>query len=492
MNGSEKAFIQQTNETMSILQALCEFVDNPLDLEALNIKIDFDKKHDRIIFWNDGLPFTKLPEYLNEFTTHFTIGDGKISYTGKGSKQATMRLVDPYIGKLKIYTFIPEKDYALYGELSINVTNDIAITGDSSIKLSEEALKEGIRSKGTSFILEHPKNEVFDFINRFKEECSILYGRKHRKTDCNIVIDNETIKFKDPLLLDILGEDINKDGVYDKDGIFFFVKTYMCQNKEDKTDIRKFKAVFTYISRDRYYDIKETPDFVKMLRHVGVYTYLGDRLMDYGGNINQMFSGISSFLANAGGVDRVRFGFFCDGNADIFEITSNKGNGITNLCDNVYLTNRYLTMEALPLKKEIGKTANGKKRTKVIIDKWPIFDIIFQDASWFASINRYETNAENSEGLCRDDVVKAMKGIKLKVKSTPSTVSEDIIIKNSKDIDNIITSYLNRLTTSEGKTLFKSFYIHSLSRDIKISKNKVHQLMKTVFTDIQKVETKTA
>lgn len=492
MIGTEKALITKICETMTTTEGLLEFIDNPLDKNAENIYVNYDFDEDYIKIYNDGLPFSNLENYLHEFIGVFKHNIGDIGSMNQGSKQAAACILDNKIGVMRIFSPFKEKNYCMYGEIRFNTLNkETSIESKSEVLLYDHVdfkafnNKYGIKKSGVTFILEHLKEETKSNINKLEKECAKRYGKRNLKKNINIYIQDKKVIFEDPLFLKILGDDINKDGFHIKDNIVFLVQTHCFSYKEEK---RQFKTVLTFISRKKYNDVHDIPGYVKMLKHVGIYTFLGDRLMDCGGNLSDMFGDdFDSFLGNSGGTDRVRMGIFCDGNADIFNISSNKTQGIKKLCINENLKQNCVSLERRKMTVTF-RDGNNDIKSKKIEKNHFVYDELRNDFYMFEKINRYEASIidDKLNKIDYDTLNKFYNGITPRKKTiTQNKTSIKDYIKSEKDLDCYLINMLEQIKEENVKNVFKSFYLQT--RD-KINDKKTIEIMSGVLENLKTIQ----
>lgn len=492
MIGTEKALINKICETMTTTEGLLEFIDNPLDKNAKNIYVNYDFDENYIKIYNDGLPFSNLEDYLHEFIGTFKHNIGDIGSMSQGSKQAAACILDNKIGIMRIFSPCPEKNYCMYGEIRFNTLNkETSIESKTNILLYDHIdfktfnNKYGIKKNGVTFILEHLKEETKSNIDKLEKECAKRYGKRNLKNNTNIYIQDKKVIYEDPLYLKVLGDDINNEGFHIKDGIVFLVHTHYFKYKGEN---RQFKTVLTYITRNKYKTVNDIPDFVKMLNHVGIYTFLGDRLMDCGGNLSTMFgTDFDSFLGNSGGTDRVRMGIFCDGNADIFQISSNKTQGIKNLCLNENLKQNCVSLEKRKLSVPV-KDGNNDIKSKKIEKNHFVYDELRNDFYMFEKINRYEASIidDKLNKIDYDTLNKFYNGITPRKKTiTQNKTTIKDYIKNEKDLDCYLINMLEQIKEENVKNVFKSFYLQT--RD-KINDKKTIEIMSGVLENLKTIQ----
>lgn len=490
MLGTEKALISKICETMSVTDGLLEFIDNPLDKEAKNIYVTYDSNEDYIKIYNDGKPFINLDNYLQEFIGCFEHNIGDIGSRNQGSKQAAVCLLDNHVGVMRIFSPVPNKNYALYGEITFNISNK-----EESIKSGCEVLsyddsvfktlnnKYGIKKNGVTFILEHLKEETKNNFYNLEKECSKRYGKCMMTKKSNLYIQDKKISYEDPLFLKVLGEDINKEGFHIKDDIVFFVKTHRFSFNGES---RQFKTILTYITREKYYDVTQIPGYEKMLKHTGIYTFLGDRIMDCGGNISEMFGDdLNSYYSNSGGTDRVRMGIFCDGNNDLFDVSSNKTQGIKKL----YL-NKNLRENSVSLEKRIISLKVGNKSQKKKINGYHyVYDELLNDFSMFEKLNRYEASIDTKINKITLNILdKLYNGITPKKKTETQNynkITDNDYINNEEQLNCFLIKIMQDIKEKTIQDMFKSFYL--ATRD-KVNEKKTKEIMEKMLENFKTIE----
>ena len=440
MQGFEESFIQKTKESVTPTSAILEFIDNSIDAKAKNVTITY--KNNKLVVADDGkgMSITALNKWCSNVISHTSNGKNTIGLKGIGSKAALIALsnLSNTISKVEIITKTVNKD----------ANRVVWVIAKSGKQITDTAYYREKTDIGTTFIV----NDCVELdIESIKETIRNTYSQFKNKI--NITINNEVITFFDNCYLDLLGKDINNDGVYYKDGVAFVVKTYNATNIKEMTTL-KLKAVHIYVTR-----LKEITKSGKFYKDAGVYCLFNNRYVNYGDNASAMFK---EGIGARGGFNGVRTLLFIDnGNCDIMGIKSDKNNGITYLKENLSL-----------------------KSFKIDDDtKTNVFNAIQTDFKYLRKLVDYEAKNKSIDKeyneLSVEIISKIFDGGFVKTRRSNNV----IIINSVDDLENIIPELK---TNSSPQTKEFLYYIHnSLSNGSlgKISRTKIDKFIKDFWNN---------
>ena len=435
MRGFEESFIQKVKESVSPISAVLEFIDNSIDAKAKNINITY--KNNRLVITDDGkgMSITSLKKWCSNVISHTSIGKNTIGLRGIGSKTGFIALAD------------------LYSHTFVNVELISKVEGKSANRVVWTMTKSGqqetdnneytqMTNCGTTIIV----NKCVELdINTIKDTITNTYSRFKNKI--KITLNNEVITFFDRCYLDLLGKDVNNDGVYYKDGIAFIVKTYNATNVKEMSTLT-LKAVHIYVTR-----LMEPSSNGHYYKNGGVYCLFNNRYINYGNNLTDMFS---RGTGARGGLNGVRTLLFIDSdNCNIMDVKSDKNIGITNLKENLSLKN-YILDDA--------------------DDKINIFNAIQTDFLYLRRLVEYEskgTGRKKEYNVLTTEIISHI----FNGGSVTNRKKREVFVVNSVDDLEVLIPELKTNGSPKIKEIL--YYVHnSLISEMKISRTKADKYVK--------------
>lgn len=434
MKGIENAFIEKVKEEENVLHALSEFIDDSFEYGHKRIDVILNEKDNKIIIMNDGLPMEGLNDYVDNYTAHIKqkmSRENSIAIFGKGSKTGFIRLGD-YANGSSLNVYSKADDLNVTQVVSINMANN----KDGKCLSARHA--EILRGRevipfrhGTCMEIVNIDKNVWPHLHGIDAEtgeirndyeaviayCQKTYGRTSEKNGSDLYINGIKMEFDDPCHLKKLGNLLEKDGVYQVDGICYWVTTYQAKNNKTN-EVINFKVCYTFLPREYFKekDINKGSGGYNTL--CGYYTYYGDRLMDSGGNANSMFKRVPSEF-NTGGCNRVRIAIFTDNNYDFFGIKSTKSMGIKPFKDNINFSTFKIG----------GKT---------------LYSIMRQDAQSFMLLNAYDRADGTDKHITLEHMEKVCITFSSRKCKMPTLFSKKSLMdffENSHNADNVSSNH---------------------------------------------------
>lgn len=351
MRGFEKQYISKVKESVKSSNAVLEFIDNAIDAGASNINIVYNDGELRVSDNGKGMSVTALKKWCDNVESHISNGKNKIGIRGVGSKAAMIALSDF------------NDNLCCVAELITKTNKDVAYRAIWNIVKDGKQYTDTCRfidktNVGTDIII---RNCIELNINDIKTLISNTYPLFADKVTINV--NGEEIKFIDRCYLNVLGKDVNKDGIYLKNGISFVVDTINATNEKTLEHL-SIKCVYIYLSVAEYKSAHENRNYADY----GVYTLFNNRYINYGGNVLSMFRKGNS---QRGGINGARLLMFCNNeNAGVLGVQSDKSCGITPLNENINLRKFYIDN---------------------VEEKVSVFHAISNKFSKLRTINSYET-----------------------------------------------------------------------------------------------------
>lgn len=366
IKGVESALLSKVRESINPINAVMEFIDNSIDAGATNISITYRNNKLSIKDNGCGMSKTAIKKWCSEITTHISNGIKNIGIKGVGSKYAMMTLanLDDYnSSKVEIKTFKKNSE-----------PQHIVWLIELGKKFEIVQVNPDIANFGTEIIIN-------DCVNL--DEQQLVYAIGHQYSNIpnkvSIKFNNKLIKFEDNCHLNLLGNDINVDGNYIKDGIVFGVRTIKAINEKTNDEIN-LKIVGITISQNAS-DNKYKPTR-KNCRDGGVYVLYNNRYINYGDNTTRMFNQGNSDRAGKGNI-RVLL-ILNDENQHPFSINSDKNLGIKPLFE------------------------NQKLRNYVVNNKTNLYNFIEEINKKAYSIISYETKKTNGDKNLRNEITQVV------------------------------------------------------------------------------------
>lgn len=326
MRGFEKQYISKIKENVKPSNAILELIDNSIDAGASRVEITYRGGKLTIVDNGKGMSTSTLKKWCSEVEAHCVSKSekNKIGLRGVGSKAALIALSN-LTDNSSCMTKIISKTKNDVGYI---VFWNIAREGQQTTDTSRYPDKNEC---GTEIII---CDCVELNLSTIKKMISATYSRFSKKVE--IIVNNEKISCVDKCYLDVLGNDINKDGIYFKEGIAFIVNTFNATHEKTLEHIT-LKAVALYVTKEGVLLHNES---ARNYADYGLFTLFNNRYINYGDNVKEMFGKGNS---QRGGLNGARIVLFADNNnANILKIESDKSNGILPLIENLPLKKFYL------------------------------------------------------------------------------------------------------------------------------------------------------
>lgn len=236
MKGMDVQYISLIHESVSVCDAIKEFVDNAIDAKAKNIELSYE---DGLLEVSDDAPMgmvNNLEIFAHNYKSHISNSRNTIGIKGVGAKDAMLRLAD-FFKKGSLITIITSD-----GKKAKKLTWNLCERSNSINSVYIEDLEEPVNC-GTHIIITNPCNVDNRVISKVRKSLSYTYSYKMKFEGVKIKIKggaNDSISEIEPMdffYLDKLfgenGEHLNRmeeNGNYECDGFFFIVR----QNKFKK------------------------------------------------------------------------------------------------------------------------------------------------------------------------------------------------------------------------------------------------------------------
>lgn len=423
MGGFEKQYISKIKENVKSSNAILELIDNSIDAGASKVEITYRNGKLTIVDNGKGMTTATLKKWCSNVESHCSNGKNTIGLRGVGSKAALIALSN-----------LENNDYCMTKVISKAKNNDAYVV---FWNISKNGQQYTDTSRYTDKVECGTEIEIADCVDlklsAIKEMISSTYSRFAKKVD--IFVNNEKINFVDRCYLDVLGRDINTDGVYYKNGIVFVVKTFNATNEKTLEQL-SLKAVGLYVTKLGVSNVGESQ---RNYADYGVFTLFNNRYINYGGNVKEMFDKGNN---QRGGANGIRLLLFADNsNANILNIGSDKSNGIQPLRENTTLSKFYL---------------DG------IEEKVSIFKAISSLFTKLKTINNYETRGKKANGTYND----INEGVVEKILNNRISYPKNRIINLTceDDLDKIIPNF-NVEASAKMKEMFYALHNMLTSRN---------------------------
>lgn len=316
-------FFNVISERLTTHGAIQELIDNAIDAGAKNIVVKLDNKTNTFMVSDDGKGFSKkgLEEFASKFDSHMETSDlATIGMFGVGSKEAIIKLADQHIGSDAVISTCSEPGKVLKCRLTIDERKEDDF---SKPELTEEVDKKWEHT-GTKVAIKHIKDTSASgdkkWFSELKKQIEKAYPYLLETLGVNITINDKKIECIDRMYLSTLGDDINEDGVYQKDGLTFCVKTYKLKHKTHANDVRYLKVVYLYVGKNRK-DINEDYKY----DFGGLYSMLNGRYLSVP---SANSPGLPFKIGHRGGSGRERALIMVEKCEDVLGLKSYKSSGI--------------------------------------------------------------------------------------------------------------------------------------------------------------------
>lgn len=432
MNGTFSAMANQFRESINDVDAIKEFVDNPIKNANL-IEINYDRATNTLKVFDNwgGFTLKQLEKVFATATSHLNTDKDSLSYFGYGLKKAIIRLINHTNGQDSSATIISSN-----GERMIKAvwTIENGFEKEHSEIYNEVELKDSDSWVGTEIIINNCVPLPIKFETMLMKELSETYATDI-ENGLTLVFNGHVISPNDYCYINNLGEDMTKEGenLIMKNGVFYKVNNLYFRDIENKNITLPIRVIGVYLPEYLFGDekIKRSEilcenDSPKQER-CGIYArYNGRYIMTGKGNVIAMLRKNS----NSGGVGRTRLMLDLNSlNASLFEIYSTKSNGILNIVENQNL-------ERFCLVKPNGKIAKNVTLANFLENEW----------SFLTNKIHKSFSKKSFEEQSKLTIEEIVESISKKKKST-KTIDVDYVapIKiNEDDIEHIINEVENK------------------------------------------------
>lgn len=338
MTGVINAYVTATKENVSEIEAIQEFIDNSFDADSTNIDIVINKEDASFMCSDNGRGIDD--EKMKDYVTHFTClkkgaekEKNSVGIRGVGSKNAIISLAD--FGNEKNSTSLAcvssSTDGVNINEAIFTLCENEDIFTSPMVRYNQKDAKKG---KGTTVSIK-PIRDIWAGLKRTSDYIASVYPYLMNKKGVTVTLNGIKLQSKDRMFLSVLGDDINEDGVYIKDGLVFIVKTYKLAHDRRKNVTKNVKVVYLVVSKNTNFEsFNTTFNDEKQFKFGGVYTIYNGRYLDLHKKTEEM----ASNFPQRGGTGRVRAAIIVDNNEDIFCVKGNKSLGIRELSKNTILS----------------------------------------------------------------------------------------------------------------------------------------------------------
>lgn len=394
MKGMDVQYISLIHESVSVCDAVKEFVDNAIDAKAKNISLLYE---DGLLEIIDDAPMgmvDSLEIFAQNYKSHIASNKNTIGIKGVGAKDAMLRLAD-FFKKGSIITIITSN-----GKKAKKLTWHLCEKTDSINSVYIDEL-EDVTTCGTHIIITNPCSVDNRVIAKVRKSLSYTYSYKMKFEGIKIKIKggvNDSSSVVEPMdffYLDKLfgknGEHldrISKNGNFECDGVFFIVR----QNTFKKNGYNEYISIPTiqiFLSdaaeRNDYDDGADAYDDAK-----------------FGALFNGRFiskestSEQNEFVKalNRGGAWRCRTVIIV--NDDTYELLSgksNKSNGIIPLKNNHLLKDYTIKLDPdlIGSIKKMYQVEDKKTQKSRYMNAYETLELQY---NWLTRINTKRTNKE--------------------------------------------------------------------------------------------------
>lgn len=469
MAGVVPATFRLIKEVLTVGDAVTELIDNAIDAKATETKVVLNKEDEKFCCIDNGCGMTK--EQLEIFAANFASTMNKdassIGMFGVGCKYAIVKLADTKVGATATVTSWVSKDKVNRVIFRLNEGKEKMflkpeIEGefiDNNLKYDHGTI---ISIDGITDVKDDRKwkaNVTNELIRRYPYIMS--------KSDIKIKINGELIeKDFDRMHLCELGENINKNGVYQIGNDFtFYVNDQKFTKITDKDDVRSIKFIGLYVNQEYATNHKEERNY----KNAGLFTMKAGKYINTGG----LESHGNNILRGGAGLMRVLV--MVDGNEDILGVNSNKNQTIKftySILDlyrdeNNNTVNEVLSAMFNRLSKVEHFQTDGmsKDYRKVTFD---IANRLIAKCESLSSLKK-EVSSTSKENDAKEELDVALSD------STTSTVTDTDVIKDASEIaseikendavkmNDAIDIYRNKLTGSTEVAISSTCPITSVS-----------------------------
>lgn len=309
--------------------AIREMIDDSIDADAKNISITLDSNRSIFSIVDDGhgMTYDQLCNFRENYHSHNESPKKTIGIFGVGLKDSILKLSNYNIGANVTIKSGIDRDNVCYYRFEVNKNKENAwhdtppVEGPYTEKNWHAEHGHMVSIDGIKPI---PKSDRQWHAN-LNKSISTAYPYLINKNNINIKINGEDANCVDRMYLSHLCEYANCDdvynvdcGIYDVNGLIYWVKTYKLVNKYNRNDEKRVKVIFLYISSQGGKKIND-----RAFEFSGMFSMFRGRYIDFA-NHKIGFEGLKATTSMAGGSGSIRGLIFIDDNEDILAIDANK------------------------------------------------------------------------------------------------------------------------------------------------------------------------
>lgn len=469
MAGVVPATFNLIKEILTVGDAVTELIDNAIDAKATETKVILNKENEKFCCIDNGCGMTK--EQLEIFATKFASTMNKdvnsIGKFGVGCKYAIVKLADTKVGATATVTSWVSKDKVNRVTFRLNEGKEKMFLMP---EIEGEFIDKNLKYDHGTIISIDGINDVKDD-RKWKANVTNELVRRYpyimSKSDIKIEINGELVKKDfDRMHLCELGENINKNGVYQIGNDFtFYVNEQKFTKITDKNDVMSIKFIGLYVNQEYATIHKEERPY----KNAGLFTMKGGKYINTGG----LESHGNSPLRGGAGLMRVLV--IVDGNEEILGVNSNKNQPIrfTNSELDLYRNEKNKTVNdvlsaifnRLNQVEHFQTDGMSKDYRKVTFD---IANRLIARCESLSSLKK-EASSTSKENDFKEELSMALSD------STASTVTDADVISGALEIvseikkndavrmNDVIDIYRNKLTGSTEVSISSTCPITSVS-----------------------------
>lgn len=426
------AYLSKVKESMRPVQAIEEYVDNMIQRNAKEVHINIDNDNHVIEVIGKGtdtMPFESMVEYAEKYIYHSFSEDDKykISLKGVGSKDAAICLSNYMEKGFGRYIFMSGKP----GEKVSKLEWDVCLDEDVLTKKKVDLIPNDDDLDGSLIRIENSISIHGKSINFIKSDFSKVYSALISEGLKIFVNDEELVAF-DPIYTNLLGDKKDEDGLHNTmEGMVYHIIKHKTFHSNVYPSVQ-FNVKLTLFGCTPLAKSKGITHKLDELgtRNNGVFIKLGGRYVEYGGNVEKMLD----MAGTGGGSGRHRICIDIDSlGADIFGVTSNKGNGVPPFIRNERLLfefvdefgnsfmdvirelhrfgNNVYRLESLSKAKIASQNDVPFNKIKHLYDEWSKVKVLKLGSSHSEDIHDIKKTKKGKVKLCKKPSVKAIKKV---------------------------------------------------------------------------------
>lgn len=336
MEGVVSRMFTLVSENMKLHEAIQELIDNSLDAQAKHVVIYLDNKKSTFICFDDGCGMNEeqMGEYARKYTSHMPTTEKTIGKFGAGSKDAIIKIADQNVGGDVAVTSWTDEEHVSRMYFKVDSRKEDDFRNPELNTTIDKKWVKNFGAHGHLVSIKHIKDAESNeknWKNSLIKEVSNAYPYIINKYGVEIKINGKTVECIDRMHLDVLGNDIENNGIYIKNGYVFIVKTYTLTHVLDKTKLKSVKVIYLYIPNEIAKDDKDE----KKYEFCGLYPILNGRYLTSPKIGN---TGLPFQISYQGGTGRWRACIIVDGNEEILGLKSKKSDGIDITYNNTILS----------------------------------------------------------------------------------------------------------------------------------------------------------